>query len=44
MDTLTKESARKLIEQHQIPFNDFIRAFGDKDHYSIQEAMQWLGY
>lgn len=42
--TVTREEAKREIEQHHADWNEFKREVGDKPTYRGEEVLGWLGY
>ena len=42
--TLTALQAKREVEKHNLSFNDFTNEIGDKESYTGEEVLNWLGY
>jgi len=44
LETISRERAHRTILEHNLDWNDFLDEVGDKEFYSGQEILDWLGY
>tara|TARA_R110001632_G_scaffold64062_1_gene152589 strand:- start:506 stop:670 length:165 start_codon:yes stop_codon:yes gene_type:complete len=42
--TLTAVQAKREVEKHNLNFNDFINEVGDKESFTGEQVLNWLGY
>lgn len=41
---ITLEQVVRILEDHSIPFQDFIDAFGELATYNRKQVLVWMGY
>ena len=44
LETLTVKQVGRLLDDHQVEWSDLIEDLGDKQEYTAEEVMGWLGY
>lgn len=42
--TVTRKEAEREIAKHQCSFNEFLQDVGDREEYTGDEILGWLGY
>ncbi|EXF95768.1 hypothetical protein HK44_020435 [Pseudomonas fluorescens HK44] len=42
--TVSREEARREIDKHGSSFVEFMQDIGDREEYSGEEVLGWLGY
>ena len=42
--TLTRPTARKIVQEHGLSFADFENENGNRDTYTGKQVFEWLGY
>ena len=41
---ITMDAARNIVEDHGVPWDDFLNDFGAKSSYNTRKVFDWLGY